>query len=71
MRFTLTITCDNASFNQLPDEAKPTPDCILEVARILHDCAQNIRHVAHNNGRRLMDFNGNCVGTAEFEGEPS
>ena len=71
MRFTLTINCANAAFEQPAEAVYPSPDCILEVARILHDCAQNIRHVAHNNGRRLMDFNGNCVGTAEFDGEPS
>lgn len=54
MRFTLTIDCDNAAFNENPHE----------LGTLVHVVAQRID--AGHTGGAVMDHNGNRVGSWEF-----
>jgi cytochrome c-type biogenesis protein CcmH/NrfF len=54
-KFTLTIECENAAFD----------DCEAEIARILRDVADRVESGAADSDkhRNLYDSNGNVVGT--------
>lgn len=56
MRFTLTINCDNAAFEESPHQ---------EVAVILENAASRVR-VSGDSGGTLFDTNGNAVGEFTF-----
>lgn len=57
-RFTLTINCDNADFD----------DTEMAIAEILQDTAKQIVHGDITGGPwRLRDINGNHVGEARYE----
>lgn len=61
MNFTLSINCDNAAFEEDNQGG--------EVARILREVASQL-DAGYTNMPRLMDYNGNTVGSASFqEGE--
>ena len=55
MKFTLTLTCDNAAFEDRPSE---------EIARILRAAASRIEATDELRGS-LRDINGNTVGSYE------
>lgn len=61
MKFTLSITCDNASFDDLD----------TELARLLDKTAQQVRDGYHylHGSRTIFDSNGNDVGRYKLEGE--
>ncbi len=59
MEFKLTITCDNAAF----EESSPG----AEVARIIKAQLEEIESMSYNEPTRLRDINGNTVGTVEFK----
>ena len=56
MYFELSISCDNAAFEDDPN---------TEVARILEDAARRLR--AGRDSLKLMDINGNHVGDAKYD----
>jgi hypothetical protein len=60
MKFTLTIDCGNAAFEDSND--------VGEVARILRKLANKLEGMgaASDGEHRLYDINGNKVGVAEF-----
>lgn len=62
MKFTLTIHCDNAAFEDAP---------LAEVARILLEEADKLARYGDQTGwyTRLRDINGNVVGKAETVAE--
>lgn len=60
MRFTLTIDCDNAAFEDDPS---------VEVARILADASRYVS--AGYSSQPTRDSNGNTVGAWGFEGDES
>lgn len=54
MRFTLTIDCDNAAFDENPNE----------LDELVHVVAQRIE--AGRESGKVMDHNGNSVGSWEI-----
>jgi hypothetical protein len=56
VRFTLTIDCDNAAFEDHPGS---------EVARILKEVARKLPADDLGSGFKLRDVNGNTVGKVE------
>ena len=58
MKYTITITCDNAAFEDDPG---------AEVARILRELAKRCEYEGHAAPAILRDTNGNKVGQAEVE----
>ena len=57
MKFVITMNCDNDAFAADPDD---------EAANILMDVVAKLRDGWDRNPLRLMDANGNVVGSAEF-----
>ncbi len=54
MNFSLSISCDNAAFQETPE---------IEVARILADLAKKIEANGLDAVEKLRDINGNVVGS--------
>lgn len=59
MRFVLTINCDNEAFSGSPH---------IEIARLLRTAASRAENLEADSGK-LIDFNGNSVGSWQLEGE--
>lgn len=58
MKIIITLSTDNAAFED---------DC--EVSRILRELARNWEDYRNGNRSKLMDINGNAVGTVDIEEE--
>jgi hypothetical protein len=57
MDYKIEINCDNAAFEDDP---------ALEIARILNNLADNLKHDPALNTEKLRDINGNFVGFAKM-----
>ena len=57
MDYKIEINCDNVAFDD-----DPAP----EIARILENLVDNLKHDAALNTEKLRDINGNIVGSAKM-----
>jgi hypothetical protein len=64
MRFTLEIQCDNSAFHACDEGDSDDVARNIEVGRLLHRAAE---YLDRGMERRLIDSNGNTVGSFRFE----